>query len=177
MAETLILRPNSDNTKTYFVGVGDASNLYANVDEASKNEADYNYIETLGYNDLLYGFPDVAVNMGAVSKVTVKMYLKRYGDQNRNKLAVKIGSTVYYGDEFTPGTSTTLYTKEWTVKPSDSSAWTKSDIDALVAGAAHKGHYVAGKGGLPGAYYGAYEYQTWVEVEYTEAKKAKIIIF
>jgi len=177
MPETLTLRPSSDNTKTEFVGTGDTTNLYANVDESSKNESDYNQLMAVGagYVNLLYGFPDVTVTMGAINKVTVNMYLKQYGTENRNKLAVKIGSTVYYGDEFTPDASTTLYTKEWTVKPSDSSAWTKADIDALVAGAGHKGHTVSGKAGT--TYIGAYEYMTWVEVEYMPGNKAKIIIF
>jgi len=39
---TLIIRPTSDVLKTNWGGGGDSSNLYANVDESSLNESDYN---------------------------------------------------------------------------------------------------------------------------------------
>lgn len=43
---TLTIRPTSDVLKTDWVGVGDVSNCYANVDESSLNESDYNYAFT-----------------------------------------------------------------------------------------------------------------------------------
>lgn len=172
---TLTLRPNGDNTKTDFIGVANESNLYANVDESTLSTADYNFALNFSasYSTILYNFPDVASNVyiASIEKVTVKSYIKMATSSNeRAKLALKIGSTIYYGTEFTPTTTNTLYTWERTTRPSDSGAWTKSNIDDLVAGVGHKsGLYTNGK------YYGPYEYMTWVEVDYTISFTPKII--
>lgn len=34
-------RPNADNAKTNWSGVGDASNLYENINETSASDSDY----------------------------------------------------------------------------------------------------------------------------------------
>lgn len=167
---TLILRPNADVTKTSWSGEFDATNLYANVDESSKSEIDYNR------------GTDITTNQW---------------------LAVKIGSTVYKSSAHSYlGATVELCTWEKTTKPSDSSAWTWSDIDNLVSGCVYNNtttdypllygypNHTTESGTitkvtfksylnlyLSGKTYSLSDYMTWVEVEYTPGNKAKIIIF
>ena len=161
MADTLIIRPTSDVSKTYWTGTGDSSNLYANVDESSKNESDYNQIVT-STHPILYGFANHTTESGTINKITLKSYLKKSGDDNDLfKRCIKIGSTIYYSSQFYLTTSYVLHTWEMTVKPSNSEAWAWDDVDAFIGGSIISGQV--------GKYCNLLDCMTWAEVEYEEA--------
>ena len=189
MAETQILRPIGVDSYTFlgsnsqYYGTPNAySNLYQNVDESSKNEADYNY-GFLGYAgqqvyDILYTLEEYT-GSNSINKVTVKgyYYLYEFGSPSEHSQArfrIKTGGTVYNGSYFNPSTSAYgLHSKVYTTNPKTSAAWTKEEVNALLAGDSL------------GAYASSDKYpktskaqccQYWVEVEY-EPRKPKYIIF
>ena len=163
MAE-LILRPDSTSTAEQTGTPSTGANMHLNVDESTINEADYNYGLGAGVHQLnLYGYPNTTEAM-SISKVTLYAWLQRVDNGLSTadfKFAIKIGGTVYYDTEFVPLTSTTLYSWERTTKPSDSSAWTRDDIDALLAGDANK----RAESGKDSSF--IKNYMCWVKVDYT----------
>lgn len=170
MAETLILRPSSCVVyeKTGYSITG--ANQYQNVDETTKDEGDYNYPQDSGaaeqWKKNLYGYPDHTDETGTITKVVIKSYLTRNyaGEANPEKFCIRISGTDYYNSEFTPTTSTALYSWDMTSTIEAHATLDWDFIDALVAG-------LYGRTGSVGKYgsRGNYEYQTWVEVEYEPA--------
>ena len=178
MAETQILRPTGVNSYTYnssnsqYYGTPNTgSNLYQNVDESSKNEADYNYGRLIGPGQLVYDILytlEEYTGSNSINKVTVKGYY--YLAENNSPIVhsqarfrIKTGGTVYDGSYFDPSTSAYgLHSKVYTTNPKTSAAWTKEEVNALLAGDS----------------LGTYKYfpstssaqccQYWVEVEYEE---------
>jgi hypothetical protein len=167
MAETLILRPSSCVVyeKTGYSITG--ANQYQNVDETTKNEDDLNYPQHSGpaeqWKKNLYGYPDHTDETGTITKVVIKSYLKRnvWEEANPEKFCIRISGTDYYNSEFTPTTSTALYSWDMTSTIEAHATLDWDFIDALVAG-------LYGRTGSVGkvASIGNHEYQTWVEVEY-----------
>ena len=160
----LILRPNSDSDiqATYFNQSGGAGS-YVNVDEVTKNEADYNFGFN-GHSYGLFGYPNHTIESGTINKITLKGYYKR-GDNGLNtgrcKFAIKIGTTIYYGSVIDPTTSTTLQSWEMSVNPANDEAWGSNwdVIDDLIAGDSLYGVYAS-------SYVRSFQY--WAEVDYTE---------
>ena len=174
---TLILRPSGDNTKTNWSGVGDASKLYANVDETTLNESDYNKCGQLSpYANL-------------ICKIGSTIYYA-WGSEAQG-----------FPED------ATLFTWERTTNPSNSNAWTWDDIDALISGVNGFSGSLYGSVNTPILYnypdhtsesgviskvtFKSYikhylpdgktahgiDFQTWVDVAYTPGNKAKMIIF
>ena len=135
---TLTLRPNSDSTIEQSLSSG--SDAYALVDEATLSDSDYCYTTGSTYKLNLYGFPDHTTQDGVISSVTLYGVIASSNSYTgKYKMAVKIGSTVYYTTEDiaeeNPGE---LEIEIWTTNPSTGVAWTWSDIDALLAGCSLK---------------------------------------
>jgi hypothetical protein len=178
MAETLILRPSSCVVyeKTGYSITG--ANQYQNVDETTKNEDDFNYPQDSGaaeqWKKNLYGYPDHTDETGTITKVVIKSYLKQNiaNEVNPERFCIRISGTDYYNSEFTPTTSTALYSWDMTSTIEAHATLDWDFIDALVAG-------LYSRTGSVGKYgsWGNYEYQTWVEVEYELKRKPKYIIF
>lgn len=174
---TLILRPNSDDTQYQNPAMAGGTN-YALIDEATKDEADYTYLAATAEGNAqldLYGFPDHSSESGTINSVTVKAYLKYIltGTCTNNATfnpSVKISSTTYASGEQNLTSSTALYSYAWTTNPATSSAWTWSEIDALLAGDYIKNGWVDKSNRRT-----PYKYQLWVEVDYTEGGAAKAI--
>ena len=182
MAETQILRPIGVDSYTLISGSSQycgtpktGSNLYQNVDESSKNEADYNYglLVSAGQQvyDILYTLEEYT-GSNSINKVTVKgyYYLYEYDSptfHSQARFRIKSGGTVYNGSYFDPSTSAYgLHSKAYTTNPKTSAAWTKEEVNALLAGDSL------------GAYTSTDKYpkisnarccQYWVEVEYEAA--------
>ncbi|MDD5523661.1 MAG: Ig-like domain-containing protein [Smithella sp.] len=158
---TLTLRPNSDVTIEQTRSSGSYS--YALVDEAVKDESDYNKATNSTDWDInLYGFPNHTTETGNISSVVVHAVCETNNSPDDYlKLAIKIGSTTYYGSTVNiPNDDTTDWSYTWNTNPSTRNPWTWSDIDALVAGVSlyadivDLGHYLK-------------NYQLYVEVNYT----------
>ena len=107
MAETQILRPiGVDSYSSQYYGTPKTgSNLYQNVDESSKNEADYNYglLVSAGQKvyDILYTLEEYT-GSNSINKVTVKgyYYLHEYDSpavHSQARFRIKTGGTVYNG--------------------------------------------------------------------------------
>ena len=186
MAKTQILRPigvdsrSSDYTGTPSTG----DNCYQNVDESSKNEADYNYgylVAGQGVFDILYTLEEYT-GSNSINKVTVKGYYYLYEVNSptvhsQARLRIKTGGTVYNGSYFDPSTSAYgLHSKVYTTNPKTSAAWTKEEVNALLAGDS-LGAYKSTDLKFPSTST-ARCCQYWVEVEYEpEKRKPKYIIF
>jgi len=190
MAETQILRPTGVNSRTYIHSNSQYSgspstgdNLYQNVDEASKNEADYNYgLLTLAGQqvyDILYTLEEYT-GSNSINKVTVKgyYYLYEFGSpavHSQARLRIKSGGTVYNGSYFNPSTSAYgLHSKVYTTNPKTSAAWTKEEVNALLAGDSLGSYMSSDK--FPNMSR-AQCCQYWVEVEYTEAANSFFAFF
>ncbi len=177
----LILRPNSDSSVTQRRSTG--SDNYALVDEETKDESDYCYVDSNangGSESLLdyYGLPNHTTESGTINSVTVKVYLKwvpivGVDNFSQYQLRIMMGGVAYNS----PGTpnaadTTTLYSYTWTVNPNNSpNAWTWTNIDDLLAGTYLHAGYFSGKNAGR-----TYNYQLWVEVDYTEGGGSPIVI-
>jgi len=184
MAETQILRPigvhsrSSDYTGTPNTG----SNLYQNVDESTKNTADYNYggLGSAGQEvyDILYTLEEYT-GSNSINKVTVKGYYylaetNSPSEHSQARFRIKTGGTVYNGSYFNPSTSAYgLHSKVYTTNPKTSAAWTKKEVNALLAGDS-LGTYISTDKSPRTSIAQCCQY--WVEVEY-EPRKPKYIIF
>jgi len=189
MAKTQILRPIGVDSYTFlgsnsqYYGTPNIySNLYQNVDESSKNEADYNYgVLVAGQQvyDILYTLEEYT-GSNSINKVTVKGYylLYEFGsptEHSQARFRIKTGGTVYNGSYFDPSTSAYgLHSKVYTTNPKTSAAWTKEEVNALLAGDS-LGAYASTDLKNPKTSI-AQCCQYWVEVEY-EPEKPKYIIF
>jgi len=160
----LTLRPNADGHKGLDTSTG--TDHYALIDEETLSETDYVKSGNLSalYDD--YGFPNHSSESGTINSLTIKVYCKKVikgTDTNTVSIRplVTIGGTKYYGDAQNPATSTTLYSKAWTVNPATSSAWSWTNIDDLIAGLEIDADYIDKNN-----YITIYCYQLWVEVDY-----------
>ena len=114
MAETQILRPiGVDSYSSLYYGTPNTgSKLYQNVDESSKNEADYNYgflVAGQGVYDILYTLEEYT-GSNSINKVTVKGYYylaeaRSPSVHSQARFRIKTGGTVYNGSYFDPSTS------------------------------------------------------------------------
>ena len=176
MAKTQILRPIGVNSYTLISGNSQyygtpniGSKLYQNVDESSKNEADYNYgllaYAGQGVYDILYTLEEYT-GSNSINKVTVKgyYYLYEYGppsEHSQARFRIKTGGTVYNGSYFNPSTSAYgLHSKVYTTNPKTSAAWTKEEVNALLAGDSLGAYRTINRSSY------ARCCQYWVEVEY-----------
>jgi hypothetical protein len=132
---TLILRPNSDNTVEQSLSSG--SDAYALVDEATLSTSDYCQ-GTGAYKLNLYGFPNHTTEEGIINRVTVTGVLAKESASYTGtfKMAVKIGSTIYYLTESTLIEDPGISSRYWNNNPSTGVKWTWAEIDNLVAGCA-----------------------------------------
>lgn len=181
MAETQILRPIGVNSydSHYLGSPSTGNNLYQNVDESSKNEADYNYGSSVSigqqevYN-ILYTLEEY-IGSDSINKVTVKGYyfLVEEGSpvvHSQARFRINSGGTVYNDSYFDPSTSAYgLHSKEYTTNPKTSAAWTKEEVNALLAGDSLGCYTSSDKTPLTST---ARCCQYWVEVEYEEAANA-----
>ena len=174
----LTLRPNSDSTPLQ-QNPSTSGSHYVLIDEVTKDEADY--INLIGLSEGnaitdIYGFPDHTTESGTINSVTIKAYCKYVltGTCTNNATfnpAVKIGSTVYYGGAQNLTNTTALYSYTWTTNPATTSAWSWTEIDALLAGDALKNGYTDKDN-----WRRPYNYQLWVEVDYTAGGGRKSLL-
>jgi hypothetical protein len=167
----LTLRPNANSTPLEQTAEP-VDNNYARVDEETLSETDYCWWTSFYLDDQtktdIYSFPNHSDESGTINSITVKAYAKYVKFKTISgtptiKLAVKIGSTVYYDDAQNLTASTSLYTNSWATNPATSSAWTWTNIDDLLAG---DQQYMPGASSKDN-YFNTYCYQLWVEVDYT----------
>jgi hypothetical protein len=174
----LTLRPNSDSTPLQQV-TSSGTVHYSLVDEETINTSDYCAAVGSSATNIqtdIYSFPNHSSETGTINSVTVKMQCKcQKGGTGVAYVnpAVKIGSTVYEsGDQSITEYSTyALYSYTWTTNPATSSAWSWTEIDALLAGDKLSGIYKDKNN-----YGTALIYQLWVEVTYGEGGGGKSLL-
>ena len=176
MAKTQILRPTGVNSRSslYTGTPSTGNNCYQNVDESSKNEADYNcgFLGGEGQEvyDILYTLEEYT-GSDSINKVTVKgyYYLAEVDSPSvhaQARFRIKTGGTVYNDSYFDPSTSAYgLHSKVYTTNPKTSAAWTKEEVNALLAGDS-LGAYCSSDKSPKTSYAQCCQY--WVEVEYEE---------
>lgn len=161
---TFTTRPTSDSA-TALTPSAEGSH-YPLIDETSKDETDYVAgVFTGAWQTDIYGFTNHSSESGSISSVVLKYYtgLGAAGSYTAiAKGAIKIGSTTYYGSEFTPPSSVTLHSDTWNTNPATSAAWTWSEIDDLLAGVSLYSTKTDWSN-----FSTIYVYQLWVEVNYT----------
>lgn len=123
---TLILRPNSDGTKTAWTG-----NYLAVDEEIQDGDSSYVYTTTKNAEES-YNLQDHATQSGNISKVRVVVYGRQTGSEG-TKLGIITGGTTYKSDVKTFTSSYAMYYYDWTINPRTSQAWAWADIDALQA--------------------------------------------
>jgi len=135
---TLTLRPTSDDTKEQSLSSG--SDAYALVDEVSLSTSDYCQ-GTSTYKLNLYGLSNHTTEEGVVSSITVYGVIAKQSAlfTGKYKMAIKVGSTVYYGSEGSASTDPEVKSETWSTNPATGVAWTWSDIDSLIAGCSLNG--------------------------------------
>ena len=114
----LRIEPNSDILTEWQGG-------YANVDEYPISNSDYDQqaSDFLAHND--FGVQDHTSEAGTITKIVVYCAMDWGYSHVTHNYGIKIGSTRYV-------VSGVDGSHEWTVNPATASAWTWSDIDALV---------------------------------------------
>ena len=116
---------------------GNSVNNYQQVDDTTSNngDTDYNEHATAGTKDT-YAFGDTNANTGTIYGVQTNMVVRRT-DTDAKTVApvIRISSTDYDGTTTAAiNSSFTTYTQLYETKPSDSTAWTKSDVDGAEFG-------------------------------------------
>ena len=135
------LRPTGINTRdTWYTGHPNFwDNCYKNVNEATKNETNYNC------NYDIYGFAQtqsVLYTLGtysggdAISQITLNGYYRTWGVSGAQaRFRIKTGGTIYEDSFFNPDTSAfTLYSKVYTTNPKTGNPWSAAEVNALAAG-------------------------------------------
>ena len=138
------LRPTGINTRDslYYGWPKLADNCYQNVNEATKNETDYNYnCDTSGSKKTQSVLYTLGTYSGgdAISQITLNGYYRVdntggvSGAQARFR--IKTGGTIYEDSFFNPDTSAyTLYSKVYTTNPKTGNPWSAAEVNDLAAG-------------------------------------------
>lgn len=144
MATYHTLRPTGINTRdNLYSGVPNTfANCYKNVNEATKNETDYNYnFDTVGFNQTQSVLYTLETYSGgdAISQITLTGYYKVVNTGGvsgaQARFRIKTGGTIYEDSFFNPDTSAyTLYTKAYTTNPKTGNPWSAAEVNALAAG-------------------------------------------
>lgn len=116
---------------------GNSVDNYALVDETGSNNGDTDYVEhaTAGTKDT-YVVQDTASTTSTIFGVQTNIVAKRTDTDNKTIAPViRIGSTDYDGPTTASINSAfTTYTQLYETKPSNSTAWTKTDVDGAEFG-------------------------------------------
>lgn len=136
---TLVLRPESDYSVQQ--DPDGASPNYACVNEVNLDDNTFtkcvpgssgNRVETD-----IFGFPNHTSQAGIISNVTISAFCDWLAAGKTGasvRLLVRLGSTNYYSSSHALTDRGDLFSWSLDSKPSDSSAWTWTDIDNLLAG-------------------------------------------
>ena len=147
---TAILVPSANDSVSW---TGYTGTNYANIDETSYSDADYNYVQvyagTSAYD--YFVFTDLPSNASGVT--SVKLYWRAANSSGGSTgilySGFRIGSTDYTRISGRLTGSFTTYTDTMTTSPATSSAWTVSEVNSM------KGFYriygeIDGDGGVVG---------------------------
>lgn len=175
---SLIIRPNVDHTKNQ-IAEGSSAH-YANIDEETLNEADYNcYTNDNDSKTDIYGFSnptsDKDVRSQAINSVTLKVQAKKI-IIGTDSTTINIGLLVRVADinytqniELTTSLAEHSYT--WALNPNTGSAWTWTELDNILAGDTATAHRIDKIN-----YVGSYIYQMWIVVTYgASAANARMV--
>ena len=107
------------------------------VDEIPASDTDYIKANVAGYVDT-YGCNNLTGTIGSVKAVRV---MARYAYEGtptptKQKIAILVNGTNYYGDNLTPALTYQYAEKLWELNPNDAAAWEDADISALEIGMA-----------------------------------------
>lgn len=160
----LVIRPNSvllrDANVIGYPSTG--SNMYQNVDEAIPSATDYNYVNTTSYQRVIYGFTAPSSTVGRILSISISSYLQLSGvltSGAKAKHCIRFGTAYYFGSEYTPTTSASLYYWKMTTRPDNGARWQWSDVASIAAGLAQVG-FNSGK-----AIMSAMEISTYILIE------------
>ena len=135
------LRPTGINTRDsmYYGWPNFADNCYKNVNEATKNETNYNYnYGTQKTQSVLYTLETYSGG-DAISQITLNGYYRVVntggGSGAQARFRIKTGGTIYEDSFFNPDTSAyTLYSKVYTTNPKTGNPWSAAEVNDLAAG-------------------------------------------
>lgn len=130
-----VIRANGVGNASDGTPSGGAVSNYTMVDETTANgDTDYNTFTTAGDQDT-YAFPDAPVAASDIFGVQVNVWARKEDAGAVTVRAVtRLGGTDYYGSSLTPGTGYLNLRQVWAQKPSDSSDWVDTDINAAEFG-------------------------------------------
>ena len=160
------LRPTGINTRDdWYSGWPNAwDDCYKNVNEATKNETDYNYNSDIytGVNQTQSVLYTLETYSGgdAISQITLNGYYRTGGVSGAQaRFRIKTGGTIYEDSFFNPDSAYTLYSKVYTTNPKTGNPWSAAEVNALAAGDSLQSIYI-------NAFYYSRSYccQFWVTV-------------
>ena len=133
----LTLRLNGDGTLELSKSTG--TQAYILLDESVLDEADYVYISgssTATQTDN-YALANHSTESDTINSVTLKAYSKEVATGSDAthasiKFGVRMEATNYLGSAQNLTTTTALYSATWATNPNTGSAWTWTNIDALI---------------------------------------------
>ena len=107
------------------------------IDEVPYSDTDYISTDTTSEVDT-YNCNDLAGTIGSVKSMRVVMRYAYEGSPTptKQKIAIKSGGNLYYGDDLTPALTFQFAEKLWELNPDDDAAWEDADIDDLEIGVA-----------------------------------------
>lgn len=133
---TTILPNGTGATNAWTNQSGNSTNNHLQVDDSIPPNTDTDYVEdsTIGDYDL-YNFADLASNISSVVAVAINVAAKKTDAGARGmRPVVRIGSTNYDQTEISLTASYRNYQQILAARPSDSAAWTGSDVNSAQFG-------------------------------------------
>ena len=124
---TVTIRPNSDEYKSDLT-LSSGTLAYALIDEATLDTGDYVTCATFG-GQLQVGWTNTGLSSETINKVTFYLISSQTGTKtvgHRTTSFQSWGSATHAGEG--------VWSKEFTTNPRTSSAWTVSELDALICG-------------------------------------------
>lgn len=165
---TYTYRPNADDTITDLEDEGGATtSLYASVDEATLDTADYITNGGDGSGAIYQcQVGSAAHGAGTISAVRVMAWVAAPSSSNDVRLGFEIGGANFVGDSHTvvPADGTVLVSETFATNPDTGAAWTQADVQALDATDAVRSRFAASSEFRI--------YQLWVEVDTVVAPEA-----
>lgn len=133
--ETIFPTGTGNSTQLTATGTPGGASNWAYVDESTPNTTDYVNSATAAQKDT-YVFGDLSRATGNILGVQAATYAQKSDSGSRShRILTRLSSTDYQGASQALTTSWAVYREIWATRPSDSSAWTISDVNGAEFGA------------------------------------------
>jgi hypothetical protein len=108
---------------------------YANIDEIPYSDADEVSTNVVD-ESITCACANLTGDISSIKNFILEGRMAYEGSPTptKQKLAIRVNGTEYYGDDISPGISFAAYYKNWEDNPDDAAAWEEADINAIEIG-------------------------------------------